>query len=75
METEYEKKTCAHPGGVTIKFFGEDLDPCDYVEIEKHTNVTVHVLRRKKCGHVELEWFRTDNTESWYKEKENEKAV
>lgn len=50
---------CSWHDGVTIKPDGiNELDPCDYVEIETHTNVTVHVLKCKYCGHVELEWER-----------------
>ena len=40
-----------------------ELDPCLYEEIETHTNVTVHVMRCKKCGHIEISWERQDETE------------
>lgn len=40
-----------------------ELDPCRYEVIEKHRNVTVEVLRCKKCGHVEIAWTRQENTE------------
>lgn len=54
---------CSFPG-LTIKPDGvNELDPCNYEEVECYKNVTVHVLRCKKCGHVELEWERQENTE------------
>ena len=55
---------CKYKGGITIKPDGvNDLDPCDYEEVETHKNVTVHVLRCRNCGHVELEWEQQENTE------------
>ena len=33
-----------------------ELDPCVYQEIETHTNCTVHVMKCKKCGHIEILW-------------------
>lgn len=51
-------------GGLTIKPDGEhELDPCIYEQIEKHKNVTVTVLRCKKCGHTEILWERQADTE------------
>ena len=53
---------CKSP--VTIRPDGvNELDPCIYEEIETHHNCTVHVLRCKRCGHIEL---------MWEKEKEDE---
>ena len=46
-----------------VKLLGHDIDPCEYELIEAYRNVTVEVLRCKKCGHVELSWKRQDNTE------------
>lgn len=55
---------CSFPGGITIKPDGvNELDPCEYELIEKYRNVTVEILRCKKCGHVEILWFRQENTE------------
>ena len=55
------KEKCSFPDGVIIKPNGEDeLDPCLYEEIETHYNCMVKVLRCKKCGHIEWEWFRGD---------------
>jgi len=33
-----------------------ELDPCVYKEIETHHNCTVHILKCKKCGHIEITW-------------------
>ena len=55
---------CEFPEGVVIKPDGvNELDPCVYEEIEVYKNVTVHVLRCKKCGHIELQWDRQEDTE------------
>ena len=49
---------CNFPNGMKIKPDGtHELDPCTYEEVERHENVTVAVLKCKKCGHVELEWW------------------
>ena len=40
-----------------------ELDPCLYEEIETHENCTVHVLRCKRCGHIEIEWERNEENE------------
>lgn len=50
--------------GLTIKPDGvNDLDPCDYELMERHRNVSVEVLRCKKCGHIEILWQRQEDTE------------
>lgn len=49
--------------GIEINVAGIPVDPCDYELIEKYRNVTVEVLRCKKCGHVEILWRRQENTE------------
>ena len=55
---------CKFPEGVTIKPNGKDeLDACSYQVIEKYRNVTVEVLRCKRCGHMEISWVRQDDTE------------
>ena len=35
-----------------------ELDPCIYEEIETIENCTVHILKCKKCGHIEIMWNR-----------------
>lgn len=48
---------------ITVKPDGRnELDPCLYQEIETYENVTVHILRCVRCGHVMVEWGRQDNT-------------
>ena len=48
---------------ITVKPDGRnELDPCLYQEIETYENVTVHILRCVRCGHIEVEWERQDNT-------------
>lgn len=51
-------------GDVSIKPDGiNEIDPCLYETVETHRNVTVEILRCKKCGHVEVLWKRQENTE------------
>lgn len=55
---------CSFGEGVTIRPDGiNDLDPCQYDEVQILKNVTVHVLKCRRCGHVELEWERQPDTE------------
>lgn len=55
---------CSFPDGVVIKPDGvNELDPCTYEEVECYKNVTIHVMKCMKCGHIELMWERQDNTE------------
>lgn len=55
---------CEFPNGIIIRPDGvNELDPCLYEEIERYVNVTVSVLRCKKCGHIEIEWTRQPDTE------------
>jgi NMD protein affecting ribosome stability and mRNA decay len=58
------KKKCSCPDGIEMKINGIPVDPCVYKTIEIHHNVTVEVSRCIHCGHVELSWYRQDNTES-----------
>ena len=51
-------------GDIIIKPDGvNELDPCNFVEVEKHTHCVVTVLKCKRCGRIELEWERTEDTE------------
>lgn len=55
---------CTLPDGLTIKPDGvNELDPCRYEEIERYKNVIVSILRCPKCGHIEIEWERQEDTE------------
>ena len=54
---------CSFGDGITVKPDGaNELDPCLYQEIGTYENVTVHILRCVRCGHIEVEWERQDNT-------------
>lgn len=54
---------CSFGPGIVIKPNGRDeLDPCRYEVTEVHRNVTVEVRRCKKCGHVDIAWFRQEDT-------------
>lgn len=56
---------CSFPDGLTIKPDGiHELDPCRYQTTEIHRNVTVEVRRCVRCGHVDVVWFRQEDTES-----------
>ena len=55
---------CEFPKGISIRPDGiNELDACHYDLIEKYKNVTVEILKCKKCGHVEVLWRKQDNTE------------
>lgn len=55
---------CKFPEGLTIKPDGiNPLDPCEYEVIEEYKNVSIEVLRCKKCGHVEVSWSWKEDTE------------
>ena len=50
--------------GDGVKFYigGHEVDQCRYIEAEKYENVTVTVLKCKKCGHIEIEWEPQEDT-------------
>jgi len=54
---------CNHGDGVTVSIAGVPVDPCVYEEVEAYRNVTVRVLKCKRCGRVEIEWERQEDTE------------
>lgn len=46
---------------VTIYPDGEhELDPCQYVLVDRRENCVVEVLQCKKCGHIEILWTDKD---------------
>lgn len=48
---------------ITIKPDGvHELDACEYEEIQKFENVTVSILKCRKCGHIEIMWERQEDT-------------
>lgn len=54
---------CTHGDGITVRPDGiNELAPCLYEEVEAYKNVTVRVLRCRRCGHTEIEWIRQDDT-------------
>lgn len=58
---------CCLENGIEIRPDGINiLDACTYQDIEMHTNVTVVISKCKICGHIEISWLRTDNTEDIY---------
>ncbi len=64
---------CQFPDGLSIRPDGiNELDPCVYEDIEKHTNVTVIVSKCKNCGNIDISWIRQENTEDIFMEDENE---
>ena len=55
---------CSFPNGMVIKPDGvNELDPCNYEEVERYSNVTVSIRRCKNCGHIDIAWYRQDDTE------------
>ena len=55
---------CSFGEGITIKPDGiNELDPCEFEEIEKYANVTVTISRCKKCGRIDIAWEKQDDTE------------
>lgn len=61
---------CKHSPGSITTLFGVDVDPCRFVDIEKHTNVDIVIGRCKHCGAIDIEWYRTENTEDYILEEE-----
>jgi hypothetical protein len=48
--------------GIVIRPDGvNELDPCLYEEIEIHYGCIVHVMRCRRCGHVEISWERGED--------------
>lgn len=41
---------------------GIPVDPCIMQVMERYENVTIEVMQCKRCGKVEISWFRQDNT-------------
>ena len=62
VEDLRKQQKCNFGEGVSIKPDGvNELDACRYEVLEVHENVTVEVLRCKKCGHTEVSWYRGDS--------------
>ena len=62
--TPVKRKKCRWPEGLTIKPDGiHPLSAHVMAAKEIHRNVTVEVGQCVKCGHVELSWYRQEDTE------------
>ena len=60
---ERECPQCSYPKGWTVKPDGiHELSPCDFEEVGIYRNVTVQVLRCKRCGRESIGWYRQENT-------------
>lgn len=66
------RKKCSF-GNVVIKPDGiHELDPHIYQEIERYGNVTVHVNKCKKCGHIDISWSKQEDTVQMDLEEEDD---
>lgn len=55
---------CEYPERIVFKPDGiHELDPCVYQEVERYANVTVSIRKCEKCGHIDIVWFRQEDTE------------
>ena len=55
---------CSFPDGIVIKPDGiHELEPCIYEEVERYANVTISIRRCKHCGHIDIAWYRQEDTE------------
>ena len=55
---------CSFSDGTIIKPDGiNELDPCQYEEIQRFANVTVSISRCKVCGNIDISWYRQEDTE------------
>lgn len=67
---ERQKKKCRWTDGVAIKPDGiHPLSPHVMVTKEIHRNATVEVEQCENCGHVEISWYRQEDTEDEILEK------
>lgn len=59
---------CEMSGGISIRPDGiHELDACSYEISELYRNVTVEILKCKKCGNVSIGWYKQPNTVTLYK--------
>lgn len=66
-----QKKKCSFGDGVVFRPNGiDELDPCDYVDIEIWKNVTVTISKCRNCGNVDISWEKQPNSEKIDVEKE-----
>lgn len=66
------KVRCQFPNGMIVRPDGvHELDPCIYEEVEVVPHCTVHVLRCKRCSHMEIEWERETSSSTEEQPDEN----
>lgn len=54
---------CSDFSNIVIKPDGvNELDPCFYEVQEAYENVSIEILKCKKCGHITISWKRQSNT-------------
>ena len=59
-----KKCKCNFPNDIVIKPDGiNELDPCDYEVKERYVNVSIEISVCKKCGNVDISWYRQSDTE------------
>lgn len=59
---------CQFPDSFDFNIGGVQVDPCSFEEVETLKNVTVQILRCRKCGKVTVGWMRQDNTEEVFED-------
>lgn len=64
MQAIPNKAKCQHPEGVEVKINGVPVDPCEYEVAEIYENVTVEILRCRRCGNIQIEWRYNDEEQS-----------
>ncbi len=60
MHEDKKRTKCRHPDGIEIKIGGVPVDPCEYEVTEIHRNVTVEILKCRRCGKIQIEWRYED---------------
>lgn len=54
---------CEMPDGISIRPDGvHELDACSYEVSEVYKNVTVEILKCKKCGNISIGWYKQPDT-------------
>ena len=59
---------CKYREGMELKIGDIPVDPCLYETEKVLTNCTLEISRCKNCGHIEISWYKTANTEEVPKE-------
>lgn len=56
FEYNHEDFSCSEKS-YGLNLFGSNVDPCVYDVVEQHDNVSVEILKCRKCGKIEISWF------------------